>query len=103
MDCTVKNVVYALFCNGCDADYIGQTVCLRERMNSHRNKSKTDDPAMAEVSRHLYNCGKGFKVFPLFKIKEDCIYSRLVEEDVLINLLKPSLNADKRNLLHLKN
>ncbi|NQY54553.1 MAG: hypothetical protein HRT42_13390 [Campylobacteraceae bacterium] len=103
MDCTVKNVVYALFCDGCGEDYIGQTVCLRDRMNTHRNKSKTDDPAFAEVSRHLYRCGKGFRVFPLVKVKEDCIYTRLVEEDLLINLFKPSLNTDKRNLLHLQN
>ena len=102
MDCTVKNVVYALFCNGCDADYIGETVNLRHRMNSHRHHNKSED-AFAKVNRHLYNCGKGFKVCPLFKIKEDCIYSRLVEEDLLINLLKPSLNADTRNLLHLQN
>jgi hypothetical protein len=102
MDCTVKNVVYALFCNGCDADYIGETVNLRHRMNSHRHHNKSED-AFAKVNSHLYNCGKGFKVCPLFKIKEDCIYSRLVEEDLLINLIKPSLNADTRNLLHLQN
>ena len=62
-----------------------------------------DDPSVAEVSSHLHNCGQGFRVFPLVKLQEDCVYARLVEEDILINFLKPSLNTDKRNLLHLKN
>ena len=74
MDCTVRNVVYALFCNGCHHDYVGQTVCLRNRMNSHRFNAKHEDPSVAEVSRHVHNCGKGFKVFPLLKVKEDCVY-----------------------------
>ena len=102
MDCTVKDVIYGLFCNGCNADYIGQTVCLRARMNSHRYNSKHEDPSVAEVSKHIYNCGKGFRVFPLIKLQEDCVYTRLVEEDLMINLFKPTLNTDKRNLLHLK-
>ena len=102
MDCTSKNVIYALFCGGCDKYYIGQTKNLRSRMSTHRYNSKHSDHFVMEVSRHLYNCGRGFKVFPLQKIKEDCIYTRLVEEDAYIKLLKPNLNADKRNLLHLQ-
>ena len=102
MDCSSKNVIYALFCGGCDEYYIGQTKCLRSRMSTHRFNSRNSDHFVMEVSKHLYNCGRGFKVFPLQKIKEDCIYTRLVEEDAYIKLLKPSLNADKRNLLHLQ-
>ena len=103
MNCTVKNVVYALFCNGCEKDYIGQTVNLRNRINTHRSCAKNEDLAVMEVSRHIYRCGKGFKVFPLLKVSNDCVYNRLVEEDILIKLLKPTLNADTRNLLHLQN
>ena len=91
------------FCNGCENDYIGQTVNLRSRINTHRSCAKNEDYAVMEVSRHINQCGKGFKVFPLLKVSNDCVYNRLVEEDILIKLLKPTLNADTRNLLHLQN
>ena len=55
-----------------------------------------------EVSKHLFRCGQGFKMCPLVKVKEECKILRLVIEDNLIKLLKPDLNADRRNLLHLK-
>ena len=39
---------------------------------------------------------------PIVKVREDCKILRLVLEDGLIKLLKPDLNTDTRNLLHLK-
>ena len=102
MDCNVRNVIYALFCGGCFKSYIGETVCLRDRTNSHRSNSTHEDRAVMEVSRHIYECGKGFTICPIMKVKEDCKILRLVLEDGLIKLLKPDLNADTRNLLHLK-
>jgi hypothetical protein len=102
MDCTVRNVVYALFCGGCTQSYIGETVCLRDRANSHRSNSYSRDTAVMKVSSHLYRCGQGFKMVPLVKVKEECKILRLVIEDNLIKLLKPDLNADRRNLLHLQ-
>ena len=102
MDCTVRNVVYALFCGGCSKSYIGETVCLRDRASAHRSNSKSEDKAVMEVSKHLHKCGMGFKMCPIYKVKEECKILRLVVEDGLIKLLKPDLNADCRNLLHLK-
>ena len=102
MDCTVRNVIYALFCVRCAQSYIGETVCLRDRANSHRSNSKSEDAAVMEVSRHIYRCGQGFIICPIFKVKEECKILRLVIEESLIKLLKPDLNTDKRNLLHLK-
>ena len=81
---------------------MGETVCLRNRASAHRSNSKTEDGAAMEVSKHLLLCNKGFKICPISKIKEDCKILRLVVEDSLIKLLKPDLNADRRNLLHLK-
>ena len=101
MDCTVKNVIYVLICKSCESNYIGETVNLRDRMNSHRSKSTSETDAIAEVSRHLYNCGQGFWMAPIFKMREENKIARLVKEDHLIKLLKPNLNADTRNLLHL--
>ena len=102
MDCTVRNVIYALFCGGCAQSYIGETVCLRDRANSHRSNSKSEEAAVMDVSKHIHMCGHGFKMIPLVKVKEECKILRLVLEDNLIKLLKPDLNADKRNLLHLQ-
>ena len=102
MDCTVRNVVYALFCGGCRKYYVGETVCLRNRASAHRSCSKVEERAVMEVSKHVLKCGKGFTICPIYKVKEECKISRLVVEENLIKLLKPDLNADQRNLLHLK-
>ena len=101
MDCTTRNVVYALFCNLCKQSYIGETVCLRDRVNSHRTNSKSLDRAAQQVSRHFLHCSSGFKVCPILKVNQECKIARLVKEDNLVKLLKPDLNADERNLLHL--
>ena len=101
MDCTVRNVVYALFCGGCGKSYVGETVCLRNRASAHRSNSKTEERAVMEVSKHLVLCNKGFRICPIYKVKQECKILRLVIEDNLIKLLKPDLNADRRNLLHL--
>ena len=102
MDCTVRNVIYALFCCGCSQSYVGETVDLRHRASSHRSNAKSEDRAVMEVSRHLHGCGKGFRICPILKLKENSKILRLVMEDKLIKLLKPNLNADQRNLLHLQ-
>ena len=101
MDCTTRNLIYALFCGECNASYIGETVSLRSRVNTHRNNSKCEDNAVMKVSRHICECNAGFKVCPLLKVSKECKITRLVKEDNLVKLLKPDLNADKRNLLHL--
>ena len=101
MDCTTRNLVYSLFCNACGCSYIGEAVSLRDRVNAHRNNSKTLDNAVMKVSRHICDCGQGFTVCPLLKVSQECKITRLVKEDNLVKLLKPDLNADKRNLLHL--
>ena len=99
MDCRVRNVVYALWCKGCNKSYLGETVCLRERMNNHRTNSNHETRASMEVSKHLLRCGAGFWVCPLLKVREDDKILRLVNEDELVKLLKPDLNADRRNHL----
>ena len=102
MDCASRNVIYALFCVGCDFSYIGETKCFRQRMAGHRSKSKNLDPCPMQVSVHLNACDKGFKAVPLMKFKEDCKITRLVYEEQIRKLVKADLNADKRNLLHLQ-
>ena len=101
MNCTVRNLVYVIQCKKCGYTYIGETVNFRRRMSSHKSNSDKADAVM-EVNRHLYACGKGFWKCPIFKVKEENKISRLVSEDKLVKLLKPDLNRDQRNLLHLQ-
>ena len=100
MTCTVRNVIYVLQCKTCEQTYIGETVNFRNRMSSHKNCSKDPDSA-PEVANHLYRCGGGFWKLPIFKVKVENKIARLVKESSLIALLKPDLNRDTRNLLHL--
>ena len=65
------------------------------------HNSKSLDRAVMRVSSHICECGQGFRMCPILKLKEECKITRLVKEDNLIKLFKPDLNADKRNLLHL--
>ena len=101
MNCLVRNVIYYIICTKCNEDYVGETVNLRARNNSHRSNSKDENRATMEVSRHLFCCGEGYKICPVLKVKEDCKITRLVKEDNIIKMAKPTLNADTRNLLHL--
>ena len=72
-------------------------------MSTHRSNSKHEESAVMKVSKHLYQCGLGFWLCPIFKMRVENKIARLVKEDYLVKLLKPDLNADTRNLLHLDN
>ena len=100
MDCTVRNVIYMIQCKGCSQTYIGETVNFRNRMSSHKSNS-VDPYSSMEVSSHLYKCGGGFWKLPIFKVNVENKIARLVIESNLIKKLKPDLNRDQRNLLHL--
>ena len=102
MSCTTRNLVYATLCKKCGHSYIGETVNLRSRMNKHRSDSNSHATATQETSRHLYECGMGFWICPLYKVGDENKITRLVKENKLIKLLKPDLNRDERNILQLK-
>ena len=102
MSCTTRNLVYATLCKKCGHSYIGETVNLRSRMNKHRCDSSSHAAATQENSRHLYECGMGFWICPLYKVGDENKITRLVKEDKLIKMLKPDLNRDQRNILQLK-
>ena len=102
MSCITRNLIYATICKKCGFTYIGETVNLRSRMNTHRSSSNSRTAATQENSRHLYKCGEGFWVCPLYKVGDESLVARLVKENKLINLLQPDLNRDQRNILQLK-
>ena len=101
MDCTVRNLIYVTQCKNCGYTYIGETVNFRRRMSQHKSNSADLAHAAMDVSKHLYECGKGFWKCPIFKVKRENKIARLVIEDKLVKWLKPDLNRDVRNLLHL--
>ena len=71
-------------------------------MAGHRSKTKHATSTSPKVNKHIHDCGQGFQVCPLLKLQDDTRITRLVNEDQLVKLLKPDLNADTRNLLHLQ-
>ena len=70
MDCTVRNLVYVMQCKNCGHTYIGETVNFRHRMSKHKSDSASLTQAVMDVSRHIYDCGKGFWKCPIFKVKK---------------------------------
>ena len=102
MNCTVRNVIYMVQCKVCHQTYIGETTNFRARMSSYKSNSSNEDYSTSmEVYSHLYKCGGGFWKLPIFKVNVENKIARLVIESNFIKTLKPDLNRDERNLLHL--
>lgn len=94
MKCTTANVIYCLFCKKCSKFYVGETgMQLNLRINLHRSQSSNPNYAILPVSKHLYTCGQGFNVIPIFNLSQHQSFIRRKMEDYFIRLLKPNLNA----------
>ena len=97
MDCTVKNVIYVLICNGCREFYIGQTGDkLRNRKTVHIQQVRDPLTRQMPLSAHLDTCCKTcpkFSIFPFFKMQNDNVSSRLSKEEYFIMIYKPKLNV----------
>ena len=69
-DCSIKECIYVMTCQGCYKYYIGKTVDLRHRMTKHRNDIKDDRIRHQYVHRHIHFCGGGkFWVTPFYRVK----------------------------------
>ena len=54
MDCSSKNLLYVIKCEGCGEDYIGETGNeLRKRMTVHRQQIRDPTINMIPLSAHL--------------------------------------------------
>ena len=73
MNCTVRNVLYVLICNGCKEFYIGQTGDkLRNRKTVHEQQIRDPSTRQMPVSKHIDNCCKTqpkFSIFPFINFK----------------------------------
>ena len=94
--CLTKNVIYVLFCNACGAEYIGETGNeLKTRMTVHRQQIRDASLRHLKVSKHIHACGKGFIVYPFYKVPNNAsVHDRRLKESHFINKYQPELNAD---------
>ena len=94
--CDILNLIYVLRCAGCNRDYIGETVNLRNRVILHNQHIRNPDTAPLPVSRHIAECARTqqpqFYISPLYKLKTDDAALRKIKEDFFIKLFKPELN-----------
>ena len=89
MDCSSKNLLYVIKCEGCGEDYIGETGNeLRKRMTVHRQQIRDPTVNMIPLSADLRNCAKDkenyFTLFPFCKFAD-----KTTEEE---RIVKESLN-----------
>ena len=97
MSCDVKNVIYAIKCNGCKEFYIGQTGDkLRTRRTIHAQQIRDPSTRQIPLSEHIDNCSRSipkFQMFPFFKMHTESISARLAKEKHFIRCFKPKLNV----------
>ncbi|XP_062601156.1 uncharacterized protein LOC134262845 [Saccostrea cucullata] len=93
MTCKSENVIYCITCPTCDENYIGQTGKLNARVRVHKQQIRDPSVRNTPCSEHFATCGKGkFKLFPFYKMHNDCEISRVAKEDYFIKLFNPKLN-----------
>ena len=93
MDCSSKNVIYAIKCTKCNKSYIGQTTYLRGRVRVHKQQINDSNLRHLEVSKHIAQCGNGdFQVYPFYKIHENADSNLDAKERFFISKYCPSLN-----------
>ncbi len=97
LDCDCKFVIYCLQCEGCGENYIGSTISLRERMNTHRSHTENCNREGAlGANKHFSECANGldikFKVFPFRHILSKSERILRIEEQKYIQKFNPTLN-----------
>lgn len=100
MNCSSQNLIYTLICGNCKKTYIGETGdTLRNRARVHRQQIENPTLMNLKVSHHIAECTKNFqkpdkfKIFPMYKLKQDNSETRKYMERHFIELLKPDLNV----------
>ena len=98
MNCSSKNLLYVIKCEGCGEDYIGETGNeLRKRMTVHRQQIRDPTINMIPLSAHLRTYAKDeenyFTIFPFYKFADNTTeQERTVKESEFITKYRPKLN-----------
>ena len=100
MSCNSRNLIYVLFCNGCNKRYVGQTGDeLRSRVRLHRQHINSPENAPLYVSTHINQCARQtepkFHILPIYKVKVDDDSKRARIEKQFIQKLCPALNCNR--------
>ena len=56
MSCKSKHVIYMIQCRGCNEQYIGETVNLRNRITLHNQHIRHAELRKIPVSGHIADC-----------------------------------------------
>lgn len=96
MNCRSKNLIYLIICDNCSQFYVGETsIALNLRVNLHRNHINNENYGFLNVSLHIRNCGKSFKIIPFYKIPDSySTFLRRKMEWFFIKMLLPELNNE---------
>jgi len=90
-----KNIVYKIFCNDCNASYVGQTKRqLKTRISEHVKNIKLEESKHSVITKHMLEKGH---IFDWKNIKimdhETNYYKRLISEMIYIKTQESSLNS----------
>ena len=98
MNCLSKNIIYALFCQGCSEIYIGSTGNeLRRRMTTHRQQIRVPETRQLWVSEHIDKCTNEYPklyVCPFFQMKNASDIERERKEFFFQRKYRPKLNRN---------
>ena len=96
-ECTSRNLIYKITCNGCREYYIGMTKKLRSRVSGHKFCLFNSNYRLQKLHKHIHECAKNqripFSIIPFYKCKRDTNIVRLATESYFIRKLRPLLNA----------
>ena len=96
--CESRNLIYTIFCLGCNKYYIGSTGNLRKRVSAHKGDVNRSCQGQL-VHKHISECTKDqnlitkFKIIPIYKCKTKTFASRVAVENHFRRKLKPNLNG----------
>ena len=97
--CDTMNVLYALTCQTCGLNYIGQTErTVRERNGDYRRAISDKKYHTQGVHEHLATCGKGhYSMTPFFKVHStNRDHQTILQyESYFIQKFQPALNQSK--------
>ena len=99
MDCSVRDFIYVITCNGCKEQYIGESGdTLRHRAYVHRNQILHLRYRKLYVSKHISLCAIAknpmFSICPFFKLYNQDEIFRKEKGHYFIRKFKPALNRD---------
>ena len=96
-ECSSRNLIYKITCNGCLEYYIGMTKKLRNRVSGHKFCLFNSPYRLQKLHKHIHSCAKNekvpFSIVPFYKCKRDTNIVRLATESYFIRKLRPLLNA----------